>query len=139
MRMVTEVEHVGRMYLWRVRKRGQRVHIENLETARTHCQVENCGGKPLDGKGTEIPPGRQLCGNCADLAGRNVADYREPDIRVLLGERLAEVESELFASVAAPQPWKRGKKTRRIYRSKGVKPKRSNAKYPRPFDDDLPW
>ena len=88
-----------RRYLWRDRKRGHRVHIENPETKRAYCQAENCsGGKPFDGRGTEIPAGRRLCGNCADLAGRNEADYREPDIRVLLGERLVPL---LFGQIDA--------------------------------------
>ena len=97
----TNVEHMDRLYLWRAGKRGHRVHLENPETGRTFCQTENCGGKPLDGRGAEIPSGRRLCGNCLDLAGRNETDYREPDIRVLLGERLAEVEPELFAGIGS--------------------------------------
>ena len=129
----------NRLYLWRINKRGQRVHIQNPETGRTFCQVENCGGKPFDGRGAEIPAGRQLCGNCTYLTGRNEADYREPDIRVLLGERLAEVEPALFASAVAPKPWKRKKQARPGNRWKGRKPKRSTAKYARPFNDDLPW
>ena len=128
-----------RLYLWRASKHAQRVHIENPETERTFCQVENCGGKPFDGRGAEIPDGRRLCQNCTDLAGRNEADYREPDIRVLMGERLAEVEPELFASTVAPKPWKRAKQARSAHRPGGRKPKRSNVKYPRPFNDPLPW
>lgn len=131
-------EHMDRLYLWRVRKRGQRVHIENPETARAYCQVENCGGRALDGRGADVPAGRRLCGNCIDLAGRHGADYREPDLRVLLGERLAEVEPELFASTVAPKPQERKRPTRPVGRPKGRKPKRSNVKYPRPFNDDLP-
>jgi len=134
----TNAERMDRRYLWRAGKCGHRVHIENPETERAYCQVENCGGKPFDGKGAEIPTGRRLCGNCTDLAGRSEADYREPDIRVLLGERLAEVEPELFAGTVAPEPWKRGKQVRRFNRPKGRKPKHSTAKYLRPFDDDLP-
>ena len=135
----TNAEHVDRRYLWRVRKRGHRVHIENLETERAYCQVENCGGRPLDGRGTEIPPGRRLCGNCVDLTGRNETDYREPDIRVLLGERMAEVEPMLFASTVAPKPWKRKKQAWPARRSKGRKARRGEAKHPRPLNDDLPW
>ncbi len=148
----TNVEHIEKRYLWRIRKHGQRVHIENPETERACCQVENCGGRPLDGKGEDVPPGRRLCQNCADLAGRGQADYREPDLRVLLGEKLAESEPELFAGLLAPEPertyvtspsrrkkWKRRKQARPAHRSKWGKPKRSDAKYPRPFDDDLPW
>ena len=141
----TNVEHMEKRYLWRVRKHGQRVRIENPETERAYCQVENCRhGEPLDGRGAEIPTGRRLCGNCIDLAGRNEADYREPDIRVLLGERLAEAEPELFASTVAPgkrekqaltAPLKTHSTMKRVFR----KPKRSKAKYPRPFNDDLPW
>ena len=135
-----DLGHMDRLYLWRVRKRGHRVHIENPETERAYCQAENCsGGKPFDGRGVDIPPGRRLCGNCTDLAGRNEADYREPDIRVLLGERLAEVEPELFASTVAPKPQERKRPTRPVNRPKWRKPKRSNVKYLRPFDDDLPW
>jgi len=131
-----------RRYLWRMSKASRRVHIENPETERTFCQVENNGGKPLDGKGVEVPAGRRVCGNCIDLAGRGKADYREPDIRVLLGERLdlrPTAEPELFASTVAPGSWKRGKQARPAHRSKGRKTKRSNVKYPRPFNDDLPW
>ena len=133
---VSDIEHMGRAYIWRANKPSRRVHIENSETGRTFCQAENCGGKPLDGRGAEIPTGRRLCGNCTDLVGRNEANYQEPSLAVLLGERLAEVEPELFASTAAPEPWKRGKQTRPAH---GGKPKRSNVKYARPFNDDLPW
>ncbi len=136
----TDVEHMGRLYLWRASKRSQRVHVENPETVRAHCQAENCsGGELFDGKGAEIPPGRRLCGNCTDLAGRGKTDYREPDIRVLLGERLAEVEPMLFASTVAPRSGTREKQARPAHRSKGRQPKRSNVKYLRPFNDDLPW
>ena len=128
-----------RLYLWRISKRGHRVHIESLRTGRAYCQAENCSsGKPFDGRGEEAPPGRRLCGNCTDLTGRNEADYREPDIRVLLGERLAETEPELFPSAVAPKPWKRKQPTRTINRPKKHKPKRSNTKYPKPFNDSLP-
>ena len=135
----TGAEHMDTSYLWRPSKHGHRVHIENPETGRTYCQVENCGGKPFDGKGTEIPPGRRVCGNCIDLTGRNVVDYREPDIRALLGERLADMEPGLFTSAVAPKPWKRKKQAQPAHRSKGRKAKRSTAKYARPFNDDLPW
>ena len=121
-------------------------------TGRTFCQVENCGGKPFDGRGAEIPAGRRLCGNCIDLAGRERIDYQEPSLAVLMGERLAETEPELFASTMALKPeradltssdrqmkWKRGKQVRRVHRSKGRKLKRSTVKHPRPFDDPLPW
>ena len=127
------------LYLWRISKASHRVHIENPETARAYCQVENCGGKAFDGRGPEIPDGRRLCQNCADLAARNEVDYGEPSLAVLLGERLAETEPELFASTVAPKPWKRGKQARPAHRSKGRKPRRGNVKYPRPFNDDLPW
>ncbi len=149
----TNVEHMEKHYLWRIRKHGQRVHIENPETGRAYCQAENAsGGKPFDGRGAEVPAGRRICENCTDLAGRDKADYREPNIKVLLGERLAEMEPELFTGIVAPEPertdltssgrqlkWKRGKQVRRFHRSKGRKPKRSTVKYPRPFNDDLPW
>ncbi len=135
---MSDLEHMDRLYLWRASKRGQRVHIENPETGRAYCQVENCGGRVLDGKGTEIPAGRRLCGNCADLAGRNKTGYREPDIRVLMGERLVGIEPELFASNVAPEPWKRGKQVRPVH-TRGRKFRRSTVKYPKPFDDDLPW
>ena len=136
---MSDSEHMNGQYLWRTDKRGHRVHIENSETGRTFCQVENCGGKPFDGRGAEIPPGRRLCGNCIDLEDRNEADYREPDIRVLMGERLAEAEPELFVGTVAPEPWKRGKQRRQAHRSRGRKLKRSNVKHPEPFNDDLPW
>ena len=129
----------GWLYLWQTSKSSRRVHIANPETERTHCQVENCGGKPMDGRGAEVPAGRRICGNCTDLAGRSEADYREPDIRGLLGERLAEAEPELLASAVASEPWKREKQARRVNKPKGLKPKRSNVKYAKPFDDDLPW
>ena len=149
----TNVEPTTRLYLWRVNKRGHRVHIENPETERTFCQVENCGGRSFDGRGAEIPPGRRLCGNCIDLAGRGEADYQEPRLSVLLGERLAEVEPELFTCGTVPKPREREKQTRPAHTSKGRrpkppngastshlrKPKRSNAKYAKPFDDPLPW
>ena len=135
----TSTEYTGRLYLWRIRKRGQRVHIKNPETERAYCQAENCsGGKPFDGRGAEVPAGRQTCMNCTDLTGRTEADYREPDLKVLLGERLAETKPRLFPSAVAPKPRKRGKQAWAISRSKGRKPKRSPAKYPRPFNDDLP-
>ena len=101
--------------------------------------MENCGGKSFDGRGAEIPTGRRLCGNCIDLAGRNEANYQEPSLAVLLGERLADVEPELFAGTVTPEPWEQKKQVRPAGRSRGRKPKRSNVKYPRPFDDDLPW
>ncbi len=135
----TNVEHMDRLYLWRAGKRGHRVHIENPETERAYCQVENCGGKPLDGRGAEVPAGRRICGNCIDLAGRNETDYRELSLAVLMGERLAETEPELFASAVAPKPRERKQPARPVSRPKGRKPKRSNVKYPKPFDDDLPW
>ncbi len=252
----TNVEHMEKRYLWRIRKHGQRVHIENPEIERAFCQVENNGGRPLDGSGAEIPAGRRLCENCIDLAGRGKADnrdsnslasavtpkprkltasdgrqksnvgipittptaslgsqvegsravppgnqmvrqrglrggtygpaskgktftvdelaayaqehggavsprsvkravrqivddgkYKEPSLAVLMGEKIAETEPELFA--AAPEPeradltsshhgktWKRGKQTNG---PEGHRPRRSNAKHPRPFDDDVPW
>ena len=80
-----------------------------------------------------------MCGNCADLVGRDKTDYREPDIRVLLGERMAEVEPMLFPSTVVPEPRKRKKQARRVNRSKGQKIKRSKTKYPLPFNDALPW
>ncbi len=128
-----------KLYLWRASKRGHRVHIENPETERAYCQVENCGGKPLDGRGAEVPAGRRICGNCIDLAGRNETDYRELSLAVLMGERLAETEPELFASAEAPKPRERKQPAQPVSRPKGRKPKRSNVKYSRPFDDDLPW
>ena len=137
--LATNAEPMGRRYLWRTSKRGHRVHIENPETERAYCQVENCGGKPFDGSDVEIPPGRRLCQNCIDLAGRNEANYGEPSLAVLMGERLAEVEPMLFAGTVAPKPWKRKKQARPARRSKGRKPKHSTAKYARPFNDALPW
>ena len=135
----TGVEHMGTSYLWRASKPGQRVHIQNPETERAYCQVENCGGRPLDGRGAEIPAGRRICGNCIDLACRNETDYREPDVRVLMGERLAETEPALFASTVEPGSWKREKQAWPTRRSKGRKARRSNVKHPRPFNDPLPW
>ena len=148
----TNAERMDRRYLWRVNKPGHRVHILDSETGRAYCQAENCGGKPFDGKGAEIPAGRRLCGNCTDLAGRNEANYGEPSLAVLMGERLAEVEPELFADTVTPTPaartyltsdrvpkLTRGKQARPARRLKGRKPKRSTAKYARPFNDALPW
>ncbi len=147
----TGAEHMDRQYLWRANKRGHRVHIENPETARTFCQVENCGGKPFDDRGSEIPSGRRICGNCVDLASRDKTDYREPSLAVLLGERLAETEPGLFdgndttPSLRTPnhpiarKPWKRAEQARPVNRSKAHKPNRSTVKHPRPFNDDLPW
>ena len=133
-------ERMDTSYLWRAAKRGQRVHVENPGTGQAYCQAENCsGGKAFDGRGAEIPAGRRLCGNCIDLAGRNEVDYGEPSLAVLLGERLAETEPELFTSTVAPKPWKRGKQARAVYRPRGRKPRRSTVKHPRPFDDPLPW
>ncbi len=86
------------------------------------------------------------------MEDRNEADCQEPSLAVLLGERLAETEPELFAGTMAPKPertdltsshlakkWKRGKQARPVNRSAGRKPRRSTAKYLKPFDDDLPW
>ena len=127
------------LYLWRASKTSRRVHIENPETGRAYCQAENCsGGKAFGGRGTEVPAGRRLCGNCVDLAGRNKGNYQEPSLAVLMGERLAEVEPELFTSTVAPEPWKRKKQVRPVHRSRGRKSKRSKVKYDRPFNDDLP-
>ena len=134
-------------YLWRVSKSGHRVHIENSETGQARCQAENAsGGKPFDGRGAEVPAGRRLCRNCIDLVGQAKTDYREPDIRVLLGERLADVEPSLGDSAEAAKPWKWRKqaapaapKTHFTMKRVSRKPKRSNVKYARPFDDDLPW
>ena len=136
------VEHMDKLYLWRVSKSGHRVHIENPATERAYCQAENCGGEPFDGRDAEIPPGRRLCKNCTDLASRNETDYREPDVRVLMGERLAETGSDLFDGTVASKLWKRGKPARRPKATLTAhlrKPKRSNVKYARPFNDDLPW
>ena len=134
----TGTEHVAASYLWRANKLGQRVHILDSGTGRTFCQTENGGGKPLDGRGTKVPAGRRLCQNCANLASWDEADYREPDVRVLMGERIAEAEPELFAASRAPVPAMRRKQARPVSRSRGRKPKRSTAKYSRPFDDPLP-
>lgn len=149
---MNDLEHMDRLYLWQKSKRGWRVHILNPGADRTFCQTENGAGKPLDGSGAEVPPGRRLCQNCADLAERVEPNYAEPDIRVLLGEKLAETEPELFTGLVAPEPertgltsprrkrlWKRGKQPRRAHKSKWGKPKRGKAKCPRPFDDPLPW
>ena len=136
---MSDLEHMNRRYFWRTNKASRRVHIENPETGRTHCQVENCGGRPLDGRGAEAPAGRRVCGNCTDLAGRDKASYQEPGVRVLMGERLVEAEPGLFASAVAPELWKRKRQARPAHRSKGRMPKRSNVKCARPFDDDLPW
>ncbi len=134
------IEHMDTLYLWRVSKRGHRVHTENPETGQAYCQAENCsGGKPFDGRGEEVPAGRRVCANCIDLAGRNNTDYQEPDLRVLLGERLAETEPELLGGAVIPKPRKRKQPTRPANRPKWRKPKRSNVKYLRPFNDDLPW
>lgn len=136
----TNAKHMDGLYLWRVRKRGQRIHIENPETKRAYCQVKNCsGGKPLDGRGAEIPAGRRVCGNCIDLVGREKDDYQEPSLAVLMGERMVDVEPELFASAVAPKPRERKKPTRPSNGSNVRKPKRSNVKYLNPFNDDLPW
>ena len=125
----TSLEHTEKQYLWRASKRGHRVHIENPETERAYCQVENCGGKLLDGRGAEVPAGRRICGNCIELAGRNETDYREPDIRVLMGERLAETEPELFAIAAAPKPREREKQTKVVHRLKAGKTKPGKVKH----------
>ncbi len=147
-RPVSDVERMDRLYLWRASKPGQRVHIQNPETGWAHCQAENCSsGKPFDGRGAEVPPARRLCGNCIDLAGRNEADYREPRLAVLMGERITEMKSDLFVSTGAPKPWKRVEQTRPAALLKSPpkmvrvpsKPKRGNVKYPKPFDDPLPW
>ena len=116
-------EHVGTSYLWRAAKRGQRAHIQNPTTGQAYCQAENCsGGKAFDGRGSRIPDGRRLCQNCADLAGRVEANYREPNIKVLLGERLAETEPELFAGTVVPKRRKRKLKSRPAHRPRGRKP-----------------
>ncbi len=148
----TDMDHTDRLYLWRANKGKQRVHIEDLTTGRTHCQTENVGGRPLDGRSAKVPTGRRLCQNCTDLEGRDESSYAEPDVRVLLGERMVEAEPELFASTMAPKPertdltysdhrkkWKRGKQARRVNRPRQRKPGRSTVKHDRPFDDDLPW
>ena len=114
--LITAAEHMGTSYLWRANKRSQRAHIENPKTGRAYCQAENCsGGKAFDSKGPRIPDGRSLCRNCTDLAGRD--------------------EPELFAGTGAPEQPKRRK---RVNRPKAHRPKRSNVKYVRPFNDDLP-
>ena len=146
-RPVSDLEHMDRRYLWQTGKRSRRVHIENPGTDRTFCQTENGSGKTLDGRGIEVPAGRRLCGNCIDLAGRDEADYREPSLAVLLGERLAEedggkcIVNDTFgqANTVAPKPRKRAKRARSAHGPRGRKPKRSNVKYARPFNDDLPW
>ena len=135
------------LYLWQTSKRSRRVHILDFETGRTFCQTENGGGKPLDGKGAEVPAGRRVCENCTDLASRNEADYQEPSLAVFLGERLAEedggkcIVNDTFgqANTVAPKPRKRAKRARSARGPRGRKPKRSNVKYARPFNDDLPW
>ena len=136
---VSDLGHMDRLYLWREGKRGRRVHIENPGTERAYCQIENCsGGRALDGRGAEVPAGRRICGNCVDLMGRNEADYREPSLAVLLGERTAEAEPELFTSTVMSKPSKREKPARPAH-TRSRKLRRSTVKYPRPFDDDLPW
>ncbi len=149
---MSDLEHMDRLYLWQTGKAGRRVHIENPETDRTFCQTENGGRRPLDGRGAEAPAGRRVCENCIDLEGQDKADYREPSLAVLMGERIAETDPELFASAVAPEPertdkplpasgkkWTRKKQTRPAHRPRGRKLKRSSAKHPRPFDDPLPW
>ncbi len=136
----TGAEHMDTSYLWRAGKRGQRAHIQNPETGRAYCQAENCsGGKAFDGRGPGIPDGRRLCQNCTDLAGRDEASYAEPDVRVLLGERLAETEPEMFAGTVAPKRPKRAKRALSARTPRGRKSRRSNVKHPKPFDDPLPW
>ena len=80
-----------RTFIWITGKSSRRAHIMNPMTERTYCQTENVKRKkPLDGRGPEKPPGRQLCGNCLDLIERDKTDYQEPRLSVILGERLAE-------------------------------------------------
>ena len=94
----------------------------------------------MDGRGVETPPGRRLCGNCIGLAEQDKTDYREPDLRVLMGECWAEVEPELFAGTGKPLVSSEGfSEGRPGNRLKGRKPKRNSVKHPRPFDDPLPW
>ncbi len=126
-----------RTYRWEGRRPGRKVHVLNSGTGRVWCKLENMQRKrAFDSEGTALPPGRKTCKNCLDLAERGVADYREPDVRVLIGERLAEEGPDLFA--IAPKPRKLGRQARPARRAKGHKPKHSKVKHVRTFNDDLP-
>ncbi len=136
-----------RTFIWITGKSSRKAHIMNPKTERTYCQTENVRRKkPLDGKGPEKPPGRRACKNCLDLAERGVADYREPSLAVLMGERLVEEGLGHAADASegpglfdtTPKPRERERLPRVVRCPEGRKPKRSKIKYDRPFNDDLP-
>ena len=111
----------GRVYQWEGRRPGRRVHISNPETGRVWCKLENMQRKrAFDSEGTAFPPGRMVCKNCTDLEERNEPDFQEPNIKVLLGERIVGIELDLF--VDAPEPKKRKKQTRVVRNSNPMLP-----------------
>ena len=138
---------VDRVYRWEGRRPGRKTHILNPATGKTWCQLENMQRKrALDSEGTALPPSRQTCKNCRDLAERGVADYREPSLAVLMGERLDEEGLGHAADASegaglfdtAPKPRERERLPRVVRCPEGRKPKRSKVKHARPFDDPLP-
>ena len=51
--------------------------------------------RAFDSEGTAKPPGREVCNNCLDLIERNETDFQEPNLAIILGERLAEEGPDL--------------------------------------------
>lgn len=69
-------------YLWNRRKKSKRVHITGTND-KSLCQIENSRTR-LNGRGSQIPDGRELCENCKSLwtAGVTVARPHKPKWRL---------------------------------------------------------
>ena len=74
------MDKVYRWYLWRAGKKKQKVHLLNLTTGKSYCQLENNG--VCFTQKSELRPGLPLCMNCDSLAEQD----DEPRLSVLMGE-----------------------------------------------------
>ena len=56
-------------YCWRAKKRKAKFHLQNDDTGKTFCQIENSSAwKNVTAFSDEKPKGRNLCDNCRGLS-----------------------------------------------------------------------
>lgn len=77
-------------YVWHERKKKRPQHMVG-EDGRTLCQLENIhrrrkSSRPHTVRSNTPAPDRSVCRNCIDIDAQNAS--REPDLAVLLGERM---------------------------------------------------